>query len=73
MKDREITVLEQSSSMDGPDGFPCCHFLCTPEEQQSDTKQTNDKKAIKIRSAKTGGYQEDKHISYRKTFLQETP
>lgn len=58
MKGREITVLEQSSNMDRPDGFPCCHSLCAPEEQQSDAKQINDnKKAIRIRSAKTGGYQ----------------
>lgn len=73
MKGREITVLKQSSSTDGPDGFSCCHFLCAPEEQQSDVKQTDNKKAIRIRSAKTGGYQEDKHNSYRKPFLQETP
>lgn len=44
MKGREITELEQSSRMDGPDGLPCCHLLCAPKEQQSDTKQTNDNK-----------------------------
>lgn len=44
--------------MDRPDGFPCCLSLCAPEEQQADAKQINDnKKAIRIRSAKTGGYQ----------------
>lgn len=51
---REITVLEQSNSMDGPDGFPSCHMLCVPEEQHSDAKQINDnKKAVRFRSAKT--------------------
>lgn len=54
MEGREITVLQQSSSMDGPDGFPSSHSLCAPEEQQLDAKQINDnKKAVRFRSGKT--------------------
>lgn len=53
MEGRETAVLEQSSSVDGPYGFPSCHSLCAPEEKQSDAKKINDnKKAVRFRSGK---------------------
>lgn len=74
MKGREITVLEQSRSVDGPDAFHAVTFFVhLRNNSQMPNKLMTTKKAIKIRSAKTCGYQEDKHNSYRKPFLQETP